>query len=940
MSATAPVDKNSHVVLVDGSGYIFRAYHALPPLTRKSDGMPIGAVAGFSNMLFKLLQGQNDADRPTHFAVIFDKGSHTFRNEIYDLYKANRSETPEDLIPQFPLTRDATRAFGAPAIEMQGFEADDLIATYAKQAEAKGARVTIISSDKDLMQLVSDKVSMLDTMKNKHISIPQVIEKFGMGPEKVIEIQALAGDSVDNIPGVPGIGVKTAVVLLEHFGDLETLLQRCDEIPQKGRREKMMANIDNARLSLELVTLKTDVDVEVPLEDIAVTDPDVEVLFDFLEEMQFRTLTNRVRAALGEGETDGLRKDDTKSEFESPAEKSLPDNVTFDKSKYECVQTVDRLEHWIKRCFEVPAIAVDLETDSLDSAAANMVGVCLAIADNEACYIPLGHVGGGDMFGADRPEQIEMDLALRLLKPLLEDPSILKIGQNFKYDLGVFQRYDIQAAPYDDTMLLSYALAGGLHGHGMDFLSETHFGHKPISFKELAGTGKKQKTFDQISLEEATPYAAEDADVTLRLWKFLKPKLVAEQVTTVYETLERPLPAVIATMENQGIKVDRAELARLSGMFAQKMAGLEAEAYELADTQFNLGSPKQLGEILFDQMGLEGGKKTKTGAWQTGAGVLEDLAAKGEKLPQTILDWRGYSKLKSTYTDALVQQINERTGRVHTSFSLAATTTGRLSSSDPNLQNIPIRTEEGRKIRDAFIAETGHVLVAADYSQIELRLLAHVADLPTMKQAFADGVDIHALTASEMFGVSLEDMDAATRRRAKAINFGIIYGISAFGLANNLGISRTEASEYIKSYFQKFPGIKAYMDAAKSEAHEYGYVKTLFGRKCHIKGIKDRNQAVRGFAERQAINAPIQGAAADIMRRAMIRMPDAIAGIEGARMLLQVHDELVFEVPEGKADELIKAAKVTMENAAMPAVNISVPLVVDAHAALNWNDAH
>ena len=940
MSATAPVDKNSHVVLVDGSGYIFRAYHALPPLTRKSDGMPIGAVAGFSNMLFKLLQGQNDADRPTHFAVIFDKGSHTFRNEIYDLYKANRNETPEDLIPQFPLTRDATRAFGAPAIEMQGFEADDLIATYAKQAEAKGARVTIISSDKDLMQLVSDKVSMLDTMKNKHISIPQVIEKFGMGPEKVIEIQALAGDSVDNIPGVPGIGVKTAVVLLEHFGDLETLLQRCDEIPQKGRREKMMANIDNARLSLELVTLKTDVDVEVPLEDIAVTDPDVEVLFDFLEEMQFRTLTNRVRAALGEGETDGLRKDDTKSEFESPAEKSLPDNVTFDKSKYECVQTVDRLEHWIKRCFEVPAIAVDLETDSLDSAAANMVGVCLAIADNEACYIPLDHVGGGDMFGADRPEQIEMDLALRLLKPLLEDPSILKIGQNFKYDLGVFQRYDIQAAPYDDTMLLSYALAGGLHGHGMDFLSETHFGHKPISFKELAGTGKKQKTFDQISLEEATPYAAEDADVTLRLWKFLKPKLVAEQVTTVYETLERPLPTVIATMENQGIKVDRAELARLSGMFAQKMAGLEAEAYELADTQFNLGSPKQLGEILFDQMGLEGGKKTKTGAWQTGAGVLEDLAAKGEKLPQTILDWRGYSKLKSTYTDALVQQINERTGRVHTSFSLAATTTGRLSSSDPNLQNIPIRTEEGRKIRDAFIAETGHVLVAADYSQIELRLLAHVADLPTMKQAFADGVDIHALTASEMFGVSLEDMDAATRRRAKAINFGIIYGISAFGLANNLGISRTEASEYIKSYFQKFPGIKAYMDAAKSEAHEYGYVKTLFGRKCHIKGIKDRNQAVRGFAERQAINAPIQGAAADIMRRAMIRMPEAIADVEGARMLLQVHDELVFEVPETNADKLIKIAKTTMENAAMPAVNISVPLVVEAHAALNWNDAH
>ncbi|MDB2438479.1 DNA polymerase I [Hellea sp.] len=940
MSVTAPVDKNSHVVLVDGSGYIFRAYHALPPLTRKSDGAPIGAVAGFSNMLFKMLQGQNDADRPTHFAVIFDKGSYTFRNDIYDLYKANRSETPEDLIPQFPLTRRATRAFGAPALEMEGFEADDLIATYAKQAEAKGAQVTIISSDKDLMQLVSDKVSMLDTMKNKQIGIPQVIEKFGMGPDRVTEIQALAGDSVDNIPGVPGIGVKTAVLLLEQYGDLETLLQRCDEIPQKGRREKMMANIDNARLSLELVTLKTDVEVEVPLEETAVTDPDIDELFDFLEEMEFRTLTNRVRVALGEGETDGLRRDDSTPDFEPPVEKSVPDNVTFDKSKYECVQSVERLNHWVKRSFEVGTISVDLETDSLDSAAANMVGVCLAVADNEACYIPLGHVGGGDMFGDDRPEQIDMDEALAILKPLLEDESVLKIGQNFKYDLGVFQRYGIQAAPYDDTMLISYALAGGLHGHGMDFLSETHFGHKPISFKELAGTGKKQKTFDQIPLEDATPYAAEDADVTLRLWKFLKPKLVAEQVTTVYETLERPLPSVIAKMENQGIKVDRAELARLSGMFAQKMAGLEAEAYELADTQFNLGSPKQLGEILFDQMGLEGGKKTKTGAWQTGAGVLEDLAAKGEKLPQTILDWRGYSKLKSTYSDALVQQINERTGRVHTSFSLAATTTGRLSSSDPNLQNIPIRTEEGRKIRDAFIAETGHVLVAADYSQIELRLLAHVAELPTMKQAFADGVDIHALTASEMFGVAVKDMDAATRRRAKAINFGIIYGISAFGLANNLGISRTEAGDYIKSYFEKFPGIKAYMDAAKSEAHEYGYVKTLFGRKCHIKGIKDRNQAVRGFAERQAINAPIQGAAADIMRRAMIRMPAAIKDVEGARMLLQVHDELVFEVPESNADELIKAAKKTMENAAMPAVNISVPLVVEAHAAKNWNDAH
>ena len=940
MSATAPVDKNSHVVLVDGSGYIFRAYHALPPLTRKTDGLPIGAVAGFSNMLFKLLRGQNDEDRPTHFAVIFDKGSYTFRNDIFPEYKANRSETPEDLIPQFPLTRDATRAFGAPAIEMEGYEADDLIATYAKQAEAKGARVTVISSDKDLMQLVSDKVSMLDTMKNKAIGREEVIAKFGMGPENVTQIQALAGDSVDNIPGVPGIGVKTAVVLLEHFGDLETLLQRCDEIPQKGRREKMMANIDNARVSLELVTLKTDVEVEVPLEDLAVSDPDVEVLFDFLDEMTFRTLTARVRAALGEGETDGIRKDDTKPEFEGPGDKATPDNVVFDKTKYECVQNIERLNHWIKRCFDVDVIAVDLETNSLDSAAAKLVGVCLAVADNEACYIPLAHVGGDDMFGDGAPEQIPMETALELLKPLLEDQSILKVGQNFKYDLGVFQRQGIDVSPYDDTMLISYALGSGLHKHGMDFLAEKHFGYAPISFKEIAGTGKKQKTFDQIGLEEATPYAAEDADVTLRLWKFLKPKLTREQVVTVYETLERPLPTVIAKMENRGIKVDRADLARLSSDFAQKMAGLEAEAYDLAGTQFNLGSPKQLGEILFDQMGLEGGKKTKTGAWQTGAGVLEDLAASGEKLPQTILDWRHYAKLKSTYTDALVTQINPNTGRVHTSFSLASTTTGRLSSSDPNLQNIPIRTEEGRKIRDAFVPEDGHVLVAADYSQIELRLLAHVADLKTMKQAFADGVDIHALTASEMFNVSLDDMDPATRRRAKAINFGIIYGISAFGLANNLGISRTEASAYIKSYFEKFPGIKAYMDAAKAEAREYGYVKTLFGRKCHIKGISDRNHAVRGFGERQAINAPIQGAAADIMRRAMVRMPVAIADIEGAKMLLQVHDELVFEVPEGRSDALIQIAKKTMKNAAMPAVNISVPLEVEAHAAKNWNDAH
>jgi len=933
-----PIDSNSHVVLVDGSGYIFRAYYALPALTRRTDGLVIGAVAGFSNMLFKLLREQHGDDRPTHFAVIFDSKGKTFRSKIYDAYKANRPPPPEDLIPQFPLTREATRAFGALAIETPGFEADDIIASYADQAEKKGARVTIISSDKDLMQLVSDRVCMVDTMKNKTICAPEVFEKFGVGPDKVIDIQALAGDSVDNVPGIPGIGVKTAALLINQFGDLDTLLERAGEVPQKGRREKLIEFADLARVSRELVTLKRDMDLEIPLEELAVQDPDRDTVLDFLEDMTFRTLAKRVMAAMGEGDTNSLRRDDTQEQITA----GLP---TFDKEKYECVQTIERLEHWVKRCNEVGVCAVDLETDSLNSAAANLVGVCLAVADNEACYIPLGHGHGGakdlfgDMLGDGVPEQIPMQTALDILKPMLHDDAVLKIGQNFKYDLGVFSRYGLYPAPFDDTMLISYALDCGLHGHGMDALSEMHFGHEPITFKQVAGTGKNQKTFDQIDLETATPYAAEDADVTLRLWKYLKPELAKKQVATVYETLERPMPTVLAAMENTGIKVDKAVLARLSADFEQKKCALEAEAHELAGRPFNLASPKQLGEILFDDLDLPGGKKTKTGAWQTGAGVLEKLQDK-HALPKLVLDWRHYAKLKSTYTDTLPKEINPRTGRVHTSYSLASTSTGRLSSSDPNLQNIPIRTEDGRKIRTAFIAEPGHVLVAADYSQVELRVLAHMADLPAMKQAFADGVDIHAMTASEMFGVPIDGMDSATRRRAKAINFGIIYGISAFGLANNLGISRTEAKEYIDAYFEKFPGIKAYMEAAKDEAREFGYVKTLFGRKCHVRSINDKNPMYRAGAERQAINAPIQGTAADIIRRAMIHMPDAIKTVDGARMLLQVHDELIFEVPENSADELISVVKPVMENACAPAVNLSVPLVVDAKAANNWNDAH
>jgi len=928
MAIKKPLDETSHLYLIDGSGYIFRAYHALPPLTR-SDGTPVGAVQGFCNMLWKLLEDLKGEDAPSHLAVIFDHSGKSFRNDIYDQYKAHRPPAPEDLVPQFSIIRDATRAFGTPCIELENYEADDIIATYARMAEAKGAKVTIVSSDKDLMQLVSDRIDMFDAMKNKRIEAEQVVEKFGVGPDRVIDIQSLAGDSVDNVPGVPGIGVKTAALLINEYGDLDTLLARAEEIKQKGRREKLLAHAEDARISRQLVTLKTDTPVTDEMDEFGITDPDAETLVKFLKEMEFRTFTRKVEEALG-----GPVADET-------GDATAP----IDRDGYECVTTMKQLQAWIEKARTAGVIAVDTETDALSATASGLVGICLATAPGKACYIPLAHVdpeGSGDMFDTgEKPDQIPMDDAIAALKPLLEDPAVLKVGQNFKYDLSVLARYGIDVAPYDDTMLISYVMEAGLHGHGMDELAELHLGHQCIAFKEICGTGKNQISFDKVPLDKATQYAAEDADVTLRLWEILKPAMVSKKKATVYETLERPMAKVLSDMERVGVKVDPDQLRQLSSDFAQKMAAAEAAAHEAAGRDFNVASPKQIGEILFGEMGLPGGKKTKTGAWSTDAAVLDQLAAEGHDLPVALLEYRQYAKLKSTYSDALFDHINPKTKRIHGSFSLAATTTGRLSSTEPNLQNIPIRTEAGRKIREVFIPEPGHVLVAADYSQIELRLLAHIAGVESLKQAFRDGQDIHAMTASEVFGVPVEGMDPMVRRKAKAINFGVIYGISAFGLANQIDVSREEAKNFIDAYFEKFPGIADYMERMKKEAKDTGYVETVFGRRCHFPGIRDKNPNMRMFAERQAINAPIQGSAADVIRRAMIRMDDALRAANlDARMLLQVHDELVFEVPEDQAGRLIDLASKVMGEACAPAVELSVPLDVDAKAGKSWAEAH
>jgi DNA polymerase-1 len=991
--------KNDHVFLVDGSSYIFRAYHALPPLNRKSDGLQVNAVLGFCNMLWKLLRDMPADNRPTHLAIVFDKSEVTFRNKLYPDYKAHRPPAPDDLIPQFGLIRDAVRAFDLPCLEQNGFEADDLIATYARLATERGATTTIVSSDKDLMQLVTDKVVMYDTMKDRRIGIPEVIEKFGVPPEKVVEVQALAGDSTDNVPGVPGIGVKTAAQLIVEYGDLEQLLFRATEIKQPKRRESLLENAEKARISRQLVLLDDKVDLDVPLDELAVHEPDARKLIAFLKTMEFSTLTKRVaeyseidasdvsadgggksapaappasraenqgvdllstfdaptgkeRGGAGDGAPakPGDRSDKTSSLKGTPisladARKEAARKLPVDRSKYQTIRSVDELKAWIGRAREAGRCAVELKANSIDPMQADLCGIALALAPDDAAYVPLAHKqagGGAGLFDAGlAPDQIKESDALEALKPLLESAGILKIGFNIKFGAVMLAQAGVTLRNHEDVQLMSYALDAGRNAHGLDTLAELWLGHATLTHGELIGSGKNKLTFDQVAIDRATAYSAEDADVIMRLWRLLKPRLVADRMTTVYETLERPLVAVLARMERRGISIDRQVLSRLSGEFAQTAARVEAELQELAGEPINVGSPKQIGDIIFGKMGIPGGVKTKTGAWSTSAQILDDLAEQGHEFPKKILEWRQVSKLKSTYTDALPEYVNPQTHRVHTTYALAATTTGRLSSNEPNLQNIPVRTEDGRKIRRAFIATPGHKLVSADYSQIELRLLAEIADVPSLRQAFRDGLDIHAMTASEMFGVPIKDMPSEVRRRAKAINFGIIYGISAFGLANQLGIAREEASAYIKKYFERFPGIRAYMDETREFCRRNGYVMTLFGRKCYYPDIKASNASIRSFNERAAINARLQGTAADIIRRAMIRMEDALDAKKlSAQMLLQVHDELIFEVPEGEVAATLPVVQKVMQDAPFPAVNLSLPLQVDARAATNWDEAH
>ena len=931
------MNDKKHIYLVDGSTYIFRAYHALPPLTRKSDGFPVGAISGFCNMLDKLIKDEREKNNLTHLLVIFDASGKTFRNDIYPEYKANRSSPPEDLIPQFPVIRKATDAFNVNHVEMLGYEADDLIASYAKAAINEKMKVTIVSSDKDLMQLVKEDVSMLDTMKNRLIQKNEVIEKFGVEPKKVIDVQSLAGDSIDNIPGVPGIGIKTAALLINEYGNLDNLLEKASNIKQNKRRESLIEFADQARLSRELVTLKEDVKLPIPIKDIEIQSFDPKKLISFLKGMEFKTLTEKkareFNLNLEDIETEELELEFNKEKEVETETKNEKDFNKFDYKKYSTIINKNELDNWKRKITEKGYVAIDTETDSLNAIQANLIGFSLATDINEACYIPIKHDN------ADK--QIHIDDAIDFLKSINEDPSILKIFHNKKYDALVLDKYNIKVNSYDDTMLISYSLGSGGTRHSLDFLAKKYMSHSAISFKEIAGSGKNQKSFNEISINEASIYAAEDADITFRLWKILRPRLMSEKISSVYETIERPLAKVIMDMEKNGVCIDEKILKDLSIKFENDIKKIEKECFEIVGNEFNLGSPKQIGEILFDKLKIKGGKKTPSGAWSTDAETLNFLASSGNILPKLLLEWRGLSKLKSTYTDALPNFINKNTKRIHTSYSMSSTSTGRLSSSDPNLQNIPIKNDEGKMIRGAFIAEEGYSLISADYSQIELRIIAHISDDNNLKKAFKNDIDIHSLTASEVFGVPIKDMSQDIRRKAKAINFGIIYGISPFGLSNQLDISRSEASDYIRSYFEKFPSIRDYMESTKEFAKNNGFVKTLFGRKCIIDDSGNRGPGGKAFMERAAINAPIQGTAADIIKRAMIKIPKNLKkeNLE-TKMIMQVHDELIFETKDSEIEKTMSIVIKEMSEAHKPVVDLSVDLKVEAASGKNWDQAH
>ncbi|WP_199556283.1 DNA polymerase I [Sandaracinobacteroides hominis] len=925
-----------HLWLIDGSGFIFRAYHRLPPLT-DPEGTPVGAVFGFTSMLWNLIEGARKSPEDDYLAVILDAGKHSFRHDLYADYKANRPDPPEDLLPQFPLIRDAVNALGVPCIEKADFEADDLIASYAEAAIAAGMAVTIVSSDKDLMQLVRPGLTLLDTMQNKRFGEAEVQEKWGVPPTALLEVLALMGDSVDNVPGVPGVGPKTAADLVNQFGTVEGVLANLDQIKRPKLRENLEIHAEAARLSRVLVDLKRDMPLEPPLEALKLEGgEDREKLAAFLAKHGFRSLLAKL-GDVGRSAASTIAKPKEELEADAPAD------VPFDLDSYETVVTLERLHWWLDEARRVGVVAFDTETTSLDAMRADLVGFSLATAAGKACYVPVGHVSGTGLL-AEPVEQLSVGLALEPLKALLEDPAVLKVGQNLKYDMLVLARHGISIAPFDDTMLLSYALAGGMPGgHGMDELSQRHLGHTPVQFGEVAGQGKSFIGFAAVGLPQATRYAAEDADVTLRLWQKLKPRLWREQVTRPYEWCDRPLVPVLARMERAGVQVDRVELARMSAEFAGEMARLEGEVHGLAGQPFTLGSPKQLGDILFEKMGLPGGKKGKSGQYSTDVTEMERLAGDGVEIARKILDWRQVSKLRSTYTEALQQQINPETGRVHTSYSMAVASTGRLASTDPNLQNIPIRTEMGRRIRDAFVAEPGNVILAADYNQIELRLMAHIAEVPELKAAYANGDDIHALTARQIFGLAPDaPVDRDARGRAKTINFSIIYGISAFGLAQRLGIGRGEAADFIERYLDRYPGIRRYMAETVHKVREDAFVTTLYGRRIHVPMIRSKVQSERAGAERAAINAPVQGTAADIIKRAMVRMDDALAeaGLTRTRMLLQVHDELVFEVAEGEIARASEVIREVMESAAGPALQLTVPLGVEIGTGANWGAAH